>query len=68
MKLATLLILFAILGACQNVQPWERGTLAKSEMQLDPQSLGAQLREQVYFSKEASSGSNKVAGGGCGCK
>ena len=66
-KGATALALLTILGACQNVQPWERGTLAKSEMQLDPQSLNAQLRQQVYFSKEASSGSNKAAGGGCGC-
>jgi len=61
------LIFLTLLGACQNVQPWERGTLAKSEMQLDPQMLDAQLRAQVYFSKEASSGSNKATGGGCGC-
>jgi len=66
-KLFMLLILLAIQGACQNVQPWERGTLAKPEMQLDPNGLDTQLRQQVYFSKEASSGSNKATGGGCGC-
>ena len=66
-KIITLLVLLTLMSACQTVQPWERGALAKPEMQLDPNNLDAQLRQQVYFSKEASSGSNAAAGGGCGC-
>ena len=38
-----------------------------AEMQLEVDRLGSQLRRQVYFSKEASSGGSEVAGAGCGC-
>jgi hypothetical protein len=49
------------------VQPWERGILAKDEMQWQPDVMDAQLRNQIYASKEASSGGTGAAGGGCGC-
>ena len=62
-----LLLILLVPGACQNVQPWERGILARPEMQLDPDKLASRLRDQVYFSKEASSGGNNTAGAGCGC-
>ena len=55
------------LGSCESVKPWQRGTLAKPEMQLEVDKLGSQLYSQVYFSKEASSGGSEVAGAGCGC-
>ena len=55
------------LGACANVQPWERGTLARPEMQLDSNPLQTRLYEQVYDSKEAAGGGTKAAGAGCGC-
>lgn len=55
------------LSACSSVQPWERGALARPEMQLDPNSLQSGLYEQVYDSKEASSGGTNTAGAGCGC-
>ncbi len=55
------------LGACAGVQPWERGTLARPEMQLDPNPLQTGLYEQVYDSKEAASGGAGTAGAGCGC-
>lgn len=62
------LILFVLeLSSCQSVAPWERGTLAKPEMQLEVNTLGSALHRQVYFSKEASSGGSEVAGAGCGC-
>ena len=60
-------IFFLALTACETVQPWERGTLAKPEMQLNADPLGSKLYDQVYYSKEASSGGNDVAGAGCGC-
>ena len=56
-----------VLSACAAVAPWERGTLARPEMQLNPNPLHTDLYEQVYDSKEASSGGMKTAGAGCGC-
>lgn len=55
------------LGGCATVQPWERGTLARPEMQLEPDQLQTGLYQQVYDSKEASSGGAGPAGAGCGC-
>ena len=54
------------LEACETVQPWERGTLAKPEMQLS-EGLNSSLYDQVYDSKEASRGGSGAAGAGCGC-
>jgi hypothetical protein len=58
------------LGACASFappRPWEKGTLAKPEMQLDADPLGAKLEDHVYASKEAVTGGTGVGGGGCGC-
>ena len=55
------------LGACEAVAPWQWGSLARPEMQLDPNALQTSLYEQVYESKEASRGRAKTAGAGCGC-
>lgn len=63
----TFCFVLIFLTGCESVQPWERGVLARAEMQLDPDPLESSLREQVYQSKEASSGGNKAAGAGCGC-
>jgi len=56
-----------LLTSCESVQPWERGTLARPEMQLIRDQLGDALYDQVYYSKEASSGGAGAAGAGCGC-
>jgi|TARA_B110000914_G_scaffold166114_1_gene146635 hypothetical protein len=56
-----------LLTSCESVQPWERGTLARPEMQLSRDQLGDALYDQVYYSKEASSGGAGAAGAGCGC-
>ena len=62
-----LAILGLLLSGCASVQPWERGRLARPEMQLDPSPLQTGLYEQVYDSKEAASGGTKAEGAGCGC-
>ena len=67
MKLVAIVVLIGFLCACETVQPWERGTLAKEEMQWQGDIMEASLREQIHASKEASSGGNSAAGGGCGC-
>ncbi len=64
--LACVLVVIA-LSACETVQPWERGALAKEEMQWQPDELEQRLQDQIHASKEASSGGAGAAGGGCGC-
>jgi hypothetical protein len=61
------LMFIGLLCGCETVQPWERGTLAKQEMQWQGDVMEASLREQIHSSKEASSGGTGAAGGGCGC-
>jgi hypothetical protein len=55
------------LTGCQTVEPWERGILAKEEMQWQASTMEARFRQQMFNSKEASSGASGAAGGGCGC-
>jgi len=56
-----------MLISCAEVKAWERGYLAREEMAWDPNSLESSLNDHIFFSKEASSGGNSTAGGGCGC-
>tara|TARA_B110000483_G_scaffold40611_1_gene50376 strand:- start:135 stop:305 length:171 start_codon:yes stop_codon:yes gene_type:complete len=53
--------------ACQFVPAYQRGDLARPEMAFDADPLGSKLSQHIYFSKEASTGGNGVAAGGCGC-
>ena len=55
------------LSACATVQPWQRGDLARPEMQFDSDPLQAQYRQHIALSKEAASGGTNLGGGGCGC-
>ena len=61
------IVIALILSACSPVRPWERGLLARPEMQWDPNVLQSGLYGQVYYSKEASRGGANAAGAGCGC-
>lgn len=67
MKYFTGLALALLLCGCETVQPWERGTLAKDEMQWQSDVMEGRMRDQVHASKEASAGGTGAAGGGCGC-
>lgn len=58
---------FLFLSGCSAVSPWERGTLAKSEMSLEPVPLQSIFRSHQYGSREAASGGGQSSGGGCGC-
>ncbi len=62
-----ILLVCCCLFGCESVQPWERGTLAREEMQWDTDVMETSLQKQIQFAKEASSGGNGAAGGGCGC-
>jgi hypothetical protein len=62
------IVLALFLAGCgiTPVQPWQRDTLARAEMRpLHP--LDSAFDDHIYFSKEASSGGQSFAGGGCGC-
>ena len=58
-----------LLCGCSTVavQPWERGRLARWDMQWDPDPLHAAMRVHAHFSKEGTTGGLGAAGGGCGC-
>lgn len=62
-----LLLLSSLLSACTEVRPWQRGNFARPEMQWQADPLESALNDHIFFSKEASSGGNSAAGGGCGC-
>lgn len=57
----------ALLAAGCGVQPWQKGHLARPDMQFDPDPLQSRFERSVYFSKEGVTGGYGVGGGGCGC-
>lgn len=70
MRIIFLLSLVFFLTSCggiQQVQPWEKGNLAKPEMTFEGDPLDNAFSEHTYFSKEGASGGGGVGGGGCGC-
>ncbi|VAW94135.1 hypothetical protein MNBD_GAMMA23-2182 [hydrothermal vent metagenome] len=67
MRISLLLFVLLASGCSTTIQPWERGTLAKPEMQWVSDAQGFALSKHVYFSKEGSNGGAMVVGGGCGC-
>lgn len=50
-----------------GVKPWERDILSREDMLMEADGLDLAYDEHIYFSKEASSGGQGFAGGGCGC-
>ena len=66
----TALALLCAIGGCAgigNVQPWEKGTLARPEMTFGGDKLMTRSDEHIYTSREAASGGTGIGGGGCGC-
>lgn len=64
--LGSIVVVLALAG-CANVKPWERATLARSDMAWTPDPLEAGRQGHIHFSKEASLGGGSTGGGGCGC-
>lgn len=69
MKYLIISLVIFTLTSCSgaNLKPWERGTLARADMQFDVDAITTAIDDHTYFSKEASSGGKSFAGGGCGC-
>ena len=64
------LVVVAALAGCATFdppRPWEKGQLARPEMQFDPDPLEAKSTQHIYTSKEGAGGGYGVGGGGCGC-
>jgi len=66
-RLAFLTLVLLTSACTTTIQPWERGILAKPEMQWVNDGPGFSLSNHIHFSKEGSSGGTMVVGGGCGC-
>ena len=56
-----------MLAGCANVKPWERGDLARPEMQLAGNPGLEKALAKTFSAKEAANGGAGVGGGGCGC-
>lgn len=67
-QLRPLLFGLMCVAGCADVQPWQRGNLAKPEMALDPYPNQTFFRSHSYGAREAAQpiGSG-TTGGGCGC-
>jgi hypothetical protein len=67
--LTAILLCSILLIGCANlgVDPWDRDLLARPDMEMISNPLETGLDAHIYFSKEASSGGEGFAGGGCGC-
>lgn len=61
------LLVLALFAGCADVKPWERGTLAKDHMALQPYPIQQAFRGHIYGAREAASGGAESSGGGCGC-
>jgi len=66
-SVAAIVLSISACSSIGNVQPWQKGQLAKPAMAMDASSLEQRHAAHTYFSKEAASGGNGVGAGGCGC-
>ncbi|WMJ07496.1 DUF4266 domain-containing protein [Nitrosomonas sp. sh817] len=62
------IVMSVSLTGCAHVSAWERGNLAKSQMDVDPFPLQSEIQAHNYSSREAApSHKSSSGGGGCGC-
>ncbi len=67
-RIALALVALALAGCADlGAKPWQRGVLARPDMQVEADAVQAGLDDHIYFSKEGSMGGMDVGGGGCGC-
>jgi len=68
MKTVLVLALSLFLAGCTTVAPFEKEQLAQPAMQRDANNpRKVELREHIFYSKEASKGGAMITSGGCGC-
>jgi hypothetical protein len=61
------LVCLSVLTGCARVAPYERGTLARGDMELGANPDLAAGEEHGLAYREGSSGGGAAKGGGCGC-
>ncbi len=66
-RIAPLALVALAAGACANVEPYQRGYLARPDMAFEAPPGTAKAMEKVFTAKEAALGGGSVGGGGCGC-
>lgn len=66
-KIVMVALMLLGLSGCAVVQPWEREYLADPIMQFDICKEEKAVKEHFISTREGSSGSFGVSGGGCGC-
>lgn len=68
LKIFAAIALIPAFGAgCSDVDPWERGRLAKPHMALDNNPIRHATQTHVNSSREAMPSGGAGEGGGCGC-
>lgn len=65
--LGVMLAVMLGLGGCTTVEPWQRGTLAKPQMAVEPLPLQSGLRTRVQATRQGAVMGTAAEGGGCGC-
>lgn len=55
------------LAGCATVAPYERGTLARTDMQFERNGDAAAGQHHADAYREGSAGGTGASGGGCGC-
>jgi hypothetical protein len=60
-------VTLVLASGCENVKPWQRGTLSDYTMRADRDPLSKVQAEHIWFSREEANGGAGVGGGGCGC-
>ncbi|MES2152405.1 MAG: DUF4266 domain-containing protein [Pseudomonadota bacterium] len=66
----TLACMALALSGCAGVgqvEPWQKGILAKPAMSFQADPLAQKFTEHVHASREGASGGTGATGGGCGC-
>lgn len=66
MMVVVLFVAFNLIN-CAEVQPWQKGNLARSHMAFEPDAVEQKYKQHVYFSKEGGTGGYGISAGGCGC-
>lgn len=70
LRMCAALGLVGLVSGCalDTVKPWQRGDLARADMQWEAGLVReAEMRDHTYESKEAASLGPVLSGGGCGC-
>ncbi|MBI5038663.1 MAG: DUF4266 domain-containing protein [Nitrospirae bacterium] len=66
-RVSVIFLIVAIFSGCAAVKPWEREYLSDPIMQLDANKEEKAVKEHFLGTREGSTGSLGVSGGGCGC-